>query len=500
MAPVTRTLACGAALAVLLTGGAVLSGQERRATSRPVPVAGPITPVVATEPVTDDADDPAVWVNTDDPARSLIFGTNKVKAPAGSLVAFGLDGKTRQVFAGLDRPNNVDVEKGLVVGGRLTDVAVVTERLKHRLRVFAIARDGSGFTDVSSLDGLRVFPGRSGEASEPMGIGLYRRRSDGAIFAIVSPKTGPRDGYLQQYRLEDDGSGKVRAVYVRSFGRFSGSGEIEAVAVDDLLGYVYYADEGDGIHKYSADPDAPDANRELAHFGTTGFAGDREGIAIYQRNGETGYIVCTDQVAGNSEYHVYRREGAPGRPHDHSELVKIVSGGADATDGIEIESAGLPGFPKGLLVAMNSKGRNFLVYRWEDVATVGTPALSMTEWPVLRGTPPGAQAPCEHDWSHHNPAAVYRSLGPGDTLPKKIRDVAPSLPGSAGDVGGVVIAEVLINEFGHVESACVLRGLRADVDSLVLAAVRQWLFEPARSKGKPVPVLMTVTRDVRRRN
>ena len=40
-------------------------------------------------------------MNRSDPARSLIFGTNKVKAPTGALVAFGLDGAIRQVFAGL---------------------------------------------------------------------------------------------------------------------------------------------------------------------------------------------------------------------------------------------------------------------------------------------------------------------------------------------------------------------------------------------------------------
>ena len=45
---------------------------------------------------------------------------------------------------------------------------------------------------------------------------------------------------------------------MRRFGTFSGLGEIEAVAVDDALGYVYYADEGTGIHKWHADPDAPE--------------------------------------------------------------------------------------------------------------------------------------------------------------------------------------------------------------------------------------------------
>ena len=166
-----------------------------------------------------------------------------------------------------------------------------------------------------------------------MGISLYRRPGDGAVFAIIAPKNGPQQGYLRQYLLEDDGNGKVRAIHVRRFGNFSGTKEIEAVAVDDALGYVYYADEGGGIHKWHADPDHPDAGRELAHFGLTEFSGDREGIAIYARQDGTGYVVCTDQLAGNSHFHIYKREGGPAGPHDHSELLKCVRGGADTTDG-----------------------------------------------------------------------------------------------------------------------------------------------------------------------
>ena len=78
----------------------------------------------------------------------------------------------------------------------------------------------------------------------------------------------------------DDGTGSVVAKKVREFGQFSGTGEIEAVAVDDELGYVYYSDEGAGVHKYHADPDAPKADEELALFATSGFTEDREGISI----------------------------------------------------------------------------------------------------------------------------------------------------------------------------------------------------------------------------
>jgi 3-phytase len=227
------------------------------------------------------------------------------------------------MISGIDRPNNVDVEYGVRIAGRPTDIAVATERLARQLRVFRIEPDEGRLIDLGAVP---IFQGVEGEAGAPMGVGLYRRDRDNAVFAIVAPKTGPRDGYLWQYRLSDDGSGRMAASLVRRFGTFSATSvreenEIEAVAVDDALGYVYYADEADGIHKWHADPDHPNAGRELAHFAREGFRGDREGIAIYALPDGTGYIVCTDQLDVDSEYHVYLREGTPENPHNHSREV-----------------------------------------------------------------------------------------------------------------------------------------------------------------------------------
>jgi 3-phytase len=325
-----------------------------------------------TAPLTNDPDDPAIWVHPTDPARSLILGTMKVASPAGAVVAFGMDGQIRQLISGIDRPNNIDVEYGFRLGGRTIDIAVVTERFQRQLRVFRIDPDDGRLSD---LGGIPILQDQPGESGAPMGIGLYRRDRDDAIYAIVAPKTGPRDGYLWQYHLFDAGGGRIGAKFVRRFGTFSATtvrdeSEIEAVAVDDELGHVYYADEGDGIHKWHADPDHPDAARELAHFGRTRFRGDREGIAIYASAGGTGYIVCTDQLDEDSEYHLYPREGTAQNPHDHSREIVVIRGGADATDGIDISARALgPGLPRGAMIAMNSAARNFLVFRWQDVAT-----------------------------------------------------------------------------------------------------------------------------------
>ena len=334
-----------------------------------------------TAPLSNDPDDPAIWVHPEDPSRSLILGTMKVAAPAGAIVVFGMDGQIRQTISGIDRPNNIDVEYGLQLGGRRVDVAIATERLARQLRVFRIdAAEGR----LADLGGVPILEGQAGEAGAPMGVALYRRPRDGAVFAIVAPKEGPREGYLWQYRLTDAGGGRIAATFVRRFGNFSATtvreeNEIEAVAVDDALGYVYYADEADGIHKWHADPDHPNAARELAHFARSGFRGDREGIAIYALPDGTGYIVATDQIEADSEYHLYPREGAPGNPHDHSREIAVLRGGADATDGIEISSRALgPGLPNGVLVAMNSGPQNFLVFRWQDVAAAVKPELRMS--------------------------------------------------------------------------------------------------------------------------
>src|SRR5262245_2785708 len=63
---------------------------------------------LATEPVPsegDAADDPAIWIHPQDPARSLVLGTDK----KGGLHAYTLDGRDRQVVSAGSRPNNVDV-------------------------------------------------------------------------------------------------------------------------------------------------------------------------------------------------------------------------------------------------------------------------------------------------------------------------------------------------------------------------------------------------------
>lgn len=330
-----------------------------------------LRPSGATAQVPNDPDDPAIWVNAADPAKSLIFATDKMPG-VGGLYVFGLDGKLKRSIAPLDRPNNVDVEYGFSLGGQRIDIVVVTERLQRRLRVYGITADGSDVRDLAP-GGLAVLTGQPAAASEPMGIALYKRPRDGVVFAIVAPKTGGKTNYLSQYRL--DGANRiVTATLVRRFGAFSQigaaageTGEIEAIVVDDELGYVYYADERFGIRKYHADPDHSEASTELAVLGRDAYQGDREGLAIYQTANGGGYLVSSDQVPGATRVMIYARGGSTRGPHDQPLLAAIATG-ADATDGLDVTSTPLPGFPSGLLAMMNSTPKNFLLYQWTAIA------------------------------------------------------------------------------------------------------------------------------------
>lgn len=322
-----------------------------------VPAAVDVRPKLETDPVTADSDDPSIWIHPTDRSKSLIIGTDKVES-TGGLFVFGLDGKVRQHISGLDRPNNVDVEYGFSLAGASVDLVVATERNKNRLKVYRVDANSGTLVDVSGA--TEVFSNETGDLRAPMGVTLYKRPKDSAIFAIVSPKEGPNQGYLGQYRLQANSAGTVDLVEVRRFGNFSGSGEIEALYADDSLGYVYAADEAFGIRKYLADPDLENANREVASFGHELYQGDREGMAVYATGPKTGYLISSNQLEGNSEYLLYDRQA----PHNYIGKIRL---GADATDGLDVTSTRLPGFRKGLLVVMNSKDRNFLIADWSDI-------------------------------------------------------------------------------------------------------------------------------------
>ena len=311
----------------------------------------PIKPDIVTETTLNDTDDPAIWVNPKDASKSIVFGTDK--ETNGAIYAFDLEGKIieEKTIRNIQRPNNVDVEYGFQINDTTQiDILVFTEREKQQIRMYSVP-------DMKPLDngGFQVFKDATEfEQNLPMGISLYKSPKDSKIYAIVGRKTGPATNYLYQYELKAD-SLEIHANLVRKFGTFSGQKEIEAIAVDDEMGFVYYSDEGVCIRKYYAEPSM--GNEEISCFGGEYFLKDIEGIAIATYEHGKGQLIVSNQQQG--EFNIFSQED--------NTFIKAVNLATLETDGCEVVTVPLNDtFPNGLFVAMND-AKNFYFYDLNNI-------------------------------------------------------------------------------------------------------------------------------------
>lgn len=305
-----------------------------------------ISPDVITERTKYDTDDPAIWVNQKDPSQSIIFGTDKNYD--GAIYAFDLKGRIirKKTMQGFKRPNNIDIRYNFQINDSIkVDIMAFTEREREQVRIFSVP-------DMKPVDGggLKVFEDEeNSKFRKPMGISLYSSPIDNQMYLIVSRKNGPRTNYLYQYKLIG-GNSKISLELVRKFGNFSGKKEIEAIAVDDDLGFIYYSDEGHCIRKYYAEPSK--GKKEISCFGGETFKGDIEGIAIAAHEGDSGYLIVSNQ--DNNSFNIFSR--------NENEFIKELDLKTKQTDGCEVVTVFLNNtFNSGLFVAMNND-RNFYFY------------------------------------------------------------------------------------------------------------------------------------------
>src|SRR5262245_38812596 len=114
------------------------SGAESAEAQQPVVAPAALTAsletvvaTIETDPVPnggDAADDPAIWVNPNDPAQSIIIGTDK----RGGLAVYDLSGKQIQYLSdGL--MDNVDLRDGFKLDGRIVFYGDASNRKKHSI-------------------------------------------------------------------------------------------------------------------------------------------------------------------------------------------------------------------------------------------------------------------------------------------------------------------------------------------------------------------------------
>lgn len=95
---------------------------------------------------------------------------------------------------------------------------------------------------------------------------------------------------------------------------------------------------------------------------------------------------------------------------------------------------------------------------------------------------------------------IYTSDDPGVTPPVVLRQDLPTVPPQvmkqARDRG---IIEVVVNELGRVQEVAVRLSVHPVYDSLMLAAAREWRFQPATVAGVPVKFRKRIQISVARR-
>lgn len=385
-----------AALVPVLALGAAVPAAAKPTTNDLITV----SPTVETPSLFDDdagggadADDPAIWVNAADPARSLVLATAK---DAG-LRVYDLKGRERQAIAPPAAPgeddapgrfNNVAILSGFRLGHKTVDLAVVTDRGRDTLRFYAIdARTGTvtdvtsttvpfGFNatqaeinDQATVYGLAVVWGTDGKAyavatrRHTATIGLFELRADGD--RVTYRRTDTYD-FPTSFRLpngatwapcEEPGEGpQLEGLVVDPTSRVLYAAQ-EDVALWRLriVGgrFVGTAQTVETTKEYGVpaafDPESEECVLDEAR--DPGFGGriaaDVEGLTIYRTGPLTGTLLVSSQ--GDSTFYTYDR--LTNRPLAHFAVVPA-SGldGSQDCDGADVVSTPLPGYPNGLLV------------------------------------------------------------------------------------------------------------------------------------------------------
>jgi 3-phytase len=318
-----------------------------------------VSATLETDPVPgtgDAADDAAIWVHPDDPARSVVIGTDKAD---GGLAIYDLTGRQIQ-YLDTDKLNNIDLRNGFALQGKSTALLIATSRSEDTMEAFRIEPATRRLSEVPAS--------QNGAGFAVLGTCMYRSPSSGKFYVFITERKG---GRVEQWEVQEGGAGitfsRVRALDV--------GGESEGCVADDEKRLLYIAEQDRAIWRYGAEPDSGNDRVRLGSVGWFGrLSPDIEGLAIYKTPEGGGYLIASSQ--GDDTFHLYDRGSGA-----HVGAFRITEGVVDSvseTDGIEVASVPLgPAFPNGLFVAQDGyneepdgrkERQNFKFVRWEAIA------------------------------------------------------------------------------------------------------------------------------------
>jgi 3-phytase len=299
----------------------------------------------------DAADDAEVWLNPADPAKSVIFGTDK----KSGLFAFNLNGEKLD-FLPVGRVNNVDLRDGFMTTAGSRVLIGASNRTKQGISLFLLDPSTLKITheEASFI---------ATDLTDPYGFCMYRSAKTGNLSAIVIGK----DGEFRQFSLAMTDQG-MKAELVR---KFAFGSIAEGCVADDRTGLLYVGDELRGIWKLSAEPDAGDQREMIAQVDGKDLVADIEGLTLAPEGKDGGFLVAS--IQGNSSFALFSLPET--KLLARFQVTANTERGIDevtGTDGITLTVGNFgPRYPSGLFVVQDDENpgaaQNFKYVSWADV-------------------------------------------------------------------------------------------------------------------------------------
>ena len=319
------------------------------------------TPPVITEG--DAADDPAIWVNKNNPSNSIIFGTDK----KSGIYSYNLQGQELS-YTNLGRINNIDT-RTLNLGD--------DENVSDFTFLFGSNRT-LGSVDLWVFEDNKTRQKLKNNSWEVPSKPSFRGKSNIIVYGIcagIDPKyglvafltedTGPR---VEVWNLTDNGLDLITT--------FNNGGESEGCVYDDFNRTLFISEEEvRGVLKAYRLDDSFDFSEPYIVDSREGqIGGDPEGVSLYKTSNNSGYLILSSQ--GDSKFNLYDRN----YPFDYITSFRIGSSksidNVTDTDGIETINFNLSDeYPEGIMIAQDgfnkdgyeTKRQNFKIVSFKDV-------------------------------------------------------------------------------------------------------------------------------------
>ena len=303
----------------------------------------------------DAADDSALWLHPADASKSLIVGTNKQEG----LVVYNLDGsEAARLPIGLI--NNVDIRQS---ADRPYDVVVASNDQVNAISIFLIDRANGSVSHRGEIPTNKLEP-----------YGICSAREDGRDYAGVTYKDGTVEIWAVSASPTELAGQLLKSVKLET--------QLEGCVFDEQQGILFFGEEDRGLWKLNYRDEAPVPELIDVVGGEAGLVADVEGVTLWRGKDKSGWIVVSAQAA--DRFVVYDRQ-APHTARGSFSIVENQALGIDAvthTDGLDVFSGPLPGFPRGVVITQDDgnpksgQDQNFKVASWADIeVALGLPAL-----------------------------------------------------------------------------------------------------------------------------